>query len=331
MLYKIIFSTLLAAALIPCGQEPSRAEKKSGADAHAKEIMSQARAALGGEDALSNIRSLSASGSFIIGIGENRKSGQLSLDWLLPAAFMRSMKWSPMKEVQVTTTEVINGAKVWTASKTAQGSPMEGVNIGGIGMGRGGSRRGVGGPGGGSRDGGVAPELRDSVDSPEFQAEMAADLNCLLIALFLDDKDFPPEQFVYTGEMNIENVRTDTLQIKAADGITYTLAIDQSSHRPFMVGYQAPGVSPGSAPIHTKYGAIKDGTGDGQIAIPAAKPADIQIFFSDYQPVQEKRIGQVWLPHQINKASDGNPAEDYRIESLKLNPSLKPEQFEKKR
>jgi hypothetical protein len=47
--------------------------------------------------------------------------------------------------------------------------------------------------------------------------------------------------------------------------------------------------------------------------------------------VQEKRIGQVWLPHQINKASDGNPAEDYRIESFKLNSSLKPEQFEKKR
>jgi hypothetical protein len=332
MRFKTISSTFFLAALALSGFPPGRSQAPQNTDEHAKIVLDQARAALGGEAALKAIQSLSGSGSFIIGTGEHRASGQLKLDLLLPDMFMRTMKWTPMQTVQITTTEAVNGTKVWTDSKTSQNGSPGGGAMGG-GMGRGGSRRGGGlgggsGGGGGERgSGGPAPELRDNTGSQEFQGQMLADLDCLLAALFFFGPDFPPEGFIYAGEADVDNVRTDSLKITAVNGITFNIALDQKTHRPFMVEYYtSSSESSAGAPLHRKGPA-----GTIQAGEAAAKPVDIQIYFSDYRSLQEKRNGQVWLPYQINKSRDGQPVEDFRIDSFKLNPSLKPEQFKEKR
>ena len=236
------------------------------------------------------------------------------------------MKWTPMQTVQITTIEAVNGTNVWTDSRMSQNGSTGNGAIGG-GTGRGGSRRGGGLGGGSSGDSGTAPELRDNAGSPQFQEQMLADLDCMLVALFLSGPDFPPAGFIYAGEADVDNVKTDSLKITAVNGITFNIALDQKTHRPIMVEYHS-SASEGSAgaPLHRKGPAGTIQTGEA-----AAKPVDIQIYFSDYRSIQEKRIGQVWLPYQINKSRDGLPAEDFRMDSIKLNPSLKPEQFKEKR
>lgn len=333
MRFKTISSIFFLAALALSGLPPGRAQAPQNTDEHARKVFDQARAALGGEAALKAIHSLSGSGSFIIGTGEHRASGQLKLDLLLPHMFMRAMKWTPMQTVQITTIEAVNGSAVWTDSRTSQnGSPGSG-SMGG-GMGRGGSRRGgglggVSGPGGSGGErgsGSPAPELRDNTGSPGFQEQMLADFDCLLAALFFFGPDFPPEGFNYAGEADVDNVRTDSLKITAVNGITFNIALDQKTHRPYMVEYHtSASESSAGAPLHRKGPA-----GTIQTAEAAAKPVDIQIYFSDYRSLQEKRIGQVWLPYQINKSRDGQPVEDFRIDAFKLNPPLKPEQFKEK-
>lgn len=92
-----------------------------------------------------------------------------------------------------------------------------------------------------------------------------------------------------------------------------------------MVGYRAP------ASGATTEAQCQNQTPNSQAGESGANAAEIQICFPDYQFMELKRIGQVWLPHQINKSSDGQPIADFRIDSYKLNPTLKPGQFEEKR
>ncbi len=67
-----------------------------------------------------SIHGLTASGSFIIGSGEHRADGKVTVDLLLPNMFMRTMKWSPMQTVQITTVETIDGDKVNAPPKPEQ-------------------------------------------------------------------------------------------------------------------------------------------------------------------------------------------------------------------
>jgi len=108
---SILLGTLLLGSAIPALAQIPDAKARAG------EILSQARAALGGEDALNALRSLYAQGDFRSGSGQTEASGDVELDLLFPDRLMRTMKWSPMQGMKVTTVEVMNGAEVWTDSR----------------------------------------------------------------------------------------------------------------------------------------------------------------------------------------------------------------------
>lgn len=307
-----------------------RAQQTMGADTHVRQLLDEARSALGGSSALQSIRSLSAAGSFIVGEGEHRATGQMTLDLLLPGMYMRTMKWSPTKAVTITEVEAVAGDKVWSSSKAAQGYLTDSISMGGGGMGGGRSR--TGGRGGAGSDappeGEAAPELRQDTHDPAFQAQMRADLQCMLIALFLNEKAFPPERYSLVGEDVLAGTGVDMLKFTDDKQAVYTLALDQKTHRPFMVGYQstAAQTAAGARPRRLKQGDIDTAMG----SVPP-ETADLQIYFSDYRPVQDKKTGTVWLPHQINKTSNGASVDDFHLETFRINPSLKPEQFEEKK
>ena len=70
------------------------------AKARAREVLNQARAALGGDAALNAVRSLSGSGDFRSGPAGAEVSGEIQLDLLLPDKLMRTMKWSPTTDYE---------------------------------------------------------------------------------------------------------------------------------------------------------------------------------------------------------------------------------------
>ncbi|HKX28688.1 MAG TPA: hypothetical protein VJ302_13400 [Blastocatellia bacterium] len=123
-------------------------------------------------------------------------------------------------------------------------------------------------------------------------------------------------QFSYSfqREMKMKVGKFDLLSVKGPDGFAVWLYVDQRTHRPSMLSYLAP------APPETGNQQLnQDETGE-PIMI------NYQCVFSDY-----RHVGDLWLPHQMTRTADGRVIEEWRIHKYKLNPELKPGQFEKRR
>ena len=302
------------------------------AKARAREVLNQARAALGGDAALNAVRSLSGSGDFRSGQAGAEVSGEIQLDLLLPDKLMRTMKWSPAKTTTVTRVDVMDGDHVWTDAQMKQPSEIISSGLtGGGGMSRGGSRGGGGGghrsTGGGGGSGKQpdinepVPELGESTDSQQ----MRLDFSCLIMALLLHYPDSSQTEFSYAGDGDIEGAKADFLKIATRDGPEISLAVDQKSHRPITAAYK-------SSMLDTNRRGrprLKEKAEKEQASEP--EMAEIQIYFSEYKAIAEKGFNDVWLPYQITKARNGQIVEDMHIKKFQLNPHFKPKQFEKKR
>jgi len=320
---RLVFGAMLVVLFADAATYAQSSDSKS----RAREILDQARNALGGDAALKSIQSLSAFGDFRSGTGSSQVSGNVQLDLLLPDKLMRTMKWSPVGEMKVTSVEATDGSRVWTDSKEKNSSPILGNETAGIGrggrsggIGRGGGRRSAGGGAGsgGSTGSGAgkgikmpAPTLRDASDANQI----AWDFSCMIVGLLLH----PPasSQVEISSENNdaIDGVTADYLKIDVGDGSVIRLAIDQKTHRPVMAAYMIEAA-----------GEEKDKAATSSIP----EMTKIQIYFSEYKPVAEKKHGNLWLPHQITKTRDGLTVEDMHIKKFELNPHLKPKQFEQK-
>jgi hypothetical protein len=291
------------------------------AKARAREILEQTRAALGGDAALKSVQSLSAYGDFRSGSGNTQASGDVQVDLLLPDKLMRTLKWSPLQDMKVTTIEAMDGNQVWTDSQEKSSGQLPGSGIlGGGGMGRGGGRRsaGTGGnPGntGGSRGKGIsiAPNLMADTDNQQI----ASDFACLITGFLLRVPDSSQVEISPENNNDVEGVKVDFLKIDTGNSPVIRLAIDQKTHRPVMAAYNVAAEEAGGTE-EQRPDSSKSGT------------TQIQIYFSEYKPVSEKEFGDIWLPHQITKARDGLTVEDMHIKKFQLNPNLKPKEFKQK-
>jgi len=299
------------------------------AKVRAREVLSQARAALGGDAALNAVRSLTGSGDFRSGSGSAAVSGEVQLDLLLPDKIMRTMKWSPVQTMKATQVDVMNGDHVWTDSQMKQPSEiMAGGPTGGGGMGRGGSRGGGGHrstSGGGGN--GKQPDINESASEPEGSADnqtMRLDLSCLIMALLLHFPDLSHTEFSYVGEGDIDGTKADIVKIVTRNGLEISLAVDQKSHRPITAAYKSAKMD-----IDRIRPRLKNRTGNEQVLEPQA--VEVQIYFSEYKPIAEKGFNDIWLPHQITKTRNGLTVEDMRIKKFQLNPNIKAKQFEKQK
>ncbi len=303
--------------------------QESDAKLRARQILNQAREALGGDEALNAVRSLSGSGDFRSGAGAIDATGDVQLDLLLPDRLMWTMKWSPTPTMKVTSIEAINGDQVWTDTQMKQPQDALGGRTGGGGMARGGGRHGGGMGGGagmpGSTGSGGQPEIKGP--APELgtgrdRKQMLLDSSCLLMGLLLRSPESAQAEFIYAGDGDVEGVKADLLKIVAEDGTAISLAVDQKTHRPIMAAYKESMM------------AVSSGAGRSQdrddVTPPEPETAEVQIYFSEFRVVSDKGFGDIWLPHQITKARNGQTVEDMHLKKYQLNPHLKPRQFEKK-
>jgi len=308
------------------------------ARAQASQILDQARAALGGGAALDAIHSLSAAGDFRVGSGDSEVSGTVKVDSLFPDKFIRTMKWSRFQTENVTTVEAMNGGQAWADSQMQQAGMGMG-SLGGVGAGRGSRRGGMGGGGGGGRRGGgsegnpgkyeLAPDLQDGLDSQNMRSYFSG----LMTALLLRLSDSAPDGISYEGKVDVNGVKCDSLKIKSGVDPAISLAIDEKTHRPVMVIYQAalprrPEGGRSGRPTVRKNNPSAAGESQESHEPQLAR---VEIFFSEYKTVEEKKFGNIWLPFQITRTSDGQTVEDMHFKTFQLNPHLTPKQFEQKR
>lgn len=282
------------------------------------DVIAAARQALGGEK-LTALQSLSAEGPF------RRSMGQRDMEGLLTLVIVRPDKLRRSEEMGMAA--VAGGPTVERISALNGGEAWEDVqNRGGMGGGMRVMMRGPDGPGG------------SSVLTPEQIAQarvrrMRTELQRWTVALLLES----PQPFTDAGVAESPEGKADILETKDEAGRPVRLFLDQETRRPLMLQYQE--VRPR---ISTRGpGGPRGGSGGGP---PRERPSEEEVkqrmeelrkqgppeaspmamYFSDYRDVDG-----VMLPHRMSISVSGQPSEEWAIEKFKVNPDVKPSEFEK--
>jgi hypothetical protein len=277
----------------------------TGADKKADELLAQARAAIGGDKNVAKVKGLSLAGTISRAIGDRTVGGELTIDLQLPDKMLRSDSISPMGDsVVVIQEQGFNGDTLLRFSKVSGAGP--GMMI-----------RTPPPPAAGTPE--EAQQLRNS------RAEFAR----LVVAMLLASPESMAVSFTYAGEAESPDGKADVLDLKGEGSFAAKLFLDQKSHRPLMVAYR--GVSPQiRVQTQTMQGPAGRGRGEGAAdpapaALPPPELVDINMFFEDY-----KSVDGVMLPHHVMRAVDGKTTEEWTFKTVKVNPPLKPDTFEKK-
>jgi hypothetical protein len=228
-------------------------------------------------------------------------------------------------------TSVLAGTTAWEDSQNRGGMGGGGMRIMIAGPGE-----GRGGPGGGP---GLTPEQLNEARVRRMKVQLQR-----LTAALLADASAP---WVDAGVAESPDGKADILEMKEETGRTLRLFIDQESHLPLMVQYQdpkpmvmingGPGRGPGGpgapgpgAPRAAGEPPAPPSPEDMQrrIAEMQSRPPQMgtyEMHLSDY-----KKVDGVMLPHKIDTSLDGEPNEEWTIEKYKVNPQVKADTWEKK-
>jgi hypothetical protein len=228
-LTAIAITALLAAAAFA---------QAADATAKAEQILKQARAAIGDENKLKNLQSLSASGTQRTMFGDRQNEQELQLDILLPDKILRTNSGQFGAN-----TMAYNGGQLWNEFVPA-------VGMGGPGFGGGGGDRifiaGAGGPGGGRGPGNMTviggPGGPGGADNPMvkyFQQGQRRDLLLPLIGMLLYAPPSAQVQYSYLGEApGPEGSKLDAINAKNAEGLNLVLYFDQQTHQLVGIKYK---------------------------------------------------------------------------------------------
>jgi hypothetical protein len=279
------------------------------ADAKAEEVLNAARAALGGDEALAKVQSATVTGSTRRIMGEREFSSDVTLDLLLPDKFKRTEEMSfGQGGPSVTRVSAVNGTEVWD----------DGTNRGGGGfmmrMGGPGGPGGAAGPGGAGRE----PTEEERARFRQFQERRMKGERARYSLILLLKSDAP---VTYAGVAEAPDGKADVLEFTPEGAPPMKLFVDRESHKPLMLTYE------GVLPRMFTRGPGQRPTPEELEKMRSQPPQQVtyEVHFSDY-----KKIDGVLLPHLISQSVNGTVSEEFTIEKYKLNPPLKPADFEKK-
>jgi hypothetical protein len=278
-------------------------------DAKVGEVLAAARAALGGDTALAKVQTLSVSGATRRMMGEREIAGDVTIDFMLPDKMRRTDSFGIPGGPTMERVSVLNGGEVWDDSTNRGG--------GGFMMRMGGGPGGPGGPGGRELTEEEKQRMRD-MQTRRMKAELARHELAFLMRT--------NAAITYAGVAEAEDGKADVLEIKPDSGTPMKMFIDQATHLPLMLTYEAP----------LPRMIVRGGPGQGQGQRPTpeeiekmrAEPpqmATFEVRYSEY-----KKVDGVMLPHLIATSANGNVTEEWTVEKFKINPALKPESFVKK-
>jgi hypothetical protein len=301
-------------------------------------ILAATRQALGGEDKIAGLKTLSAEGPF------RRTMGARDMEGTLTVTLGRPDKMHRMEELQmggmvggpvIERTMVLSGATSWEDSQ----------NRGGMGGGMRIVMQTGPGPGGGQ----MTPEQINEVRTRRMRAQMYR-----LTAALLADAG---TAWVDAGVAESPEGKADILETKEETGRTLRLFIDQSSKLPLMVQYQDP------KPVVMMSGGPRGPGGPGGPGVPPPPPPPAgapqaggppvpppapmspeemqkrmeeirrnppQMGTYAYHLSDFKKVDGLMLPHKIETSLDGEPNEEWTIEKYRVNPSIKADFWDKK-
>jgi hypothetical protein len=325
---RTVLLSLLLAVLLPLA---ALAQGKT--DAKAQDILSKARKAIGSEDKLKGLQSLSVSGKALQSFGQMTNESELLVELLVPDKIRISTASQRGERIQV-----MNGATVWNDF-------IASVDAGGPG-----GLRMMGGPG----MGGNNPQAREEQDNRQKAEIVRLTLGWLLTA----PSAFPLE-FTYAGEATAPDGKADVLDVTGPGNFTARMFFDQASHHLLMLTYmgkdfrqmmrlRGPGQGgqagqnrpPGflsreeleklppeeRAKKEAEQRAAREKM-QAEMREAMAKLPDVEFrwSFGEY-----KSVNGINLPHRLIKATGDQTTEEWEITKVKVNAQIKPDRFERK-
>jgi len=310
---------LIVAAAMLAFAMPTAAQDKGA------EVMNAVREALGGSQ-LAQVKTLSLEGPFAREMGQRQMQGTIALTLQLPDRMHRNEDTEMMGGMSMERVSVLAGDAAWEDMQNR------------------------GGMGGGMqimmRPGPPGQELNPEQIEQARLRRLRTEFNRYLLA-FLGGGALQP---TYVAVAEAPDGKADVLEVKNDAGQAVRIFVDQNTHLPLMLQYQeirprvnimggpggrraGAGGPPGAAPPPP---APPPSGGDGQRpsadeirrrmeSMPPPTPSTVTLYLGDY-----KKLDGVMLPHRLTQAVDGKTVEEWTIEKVKVNPSVKADLFEKK-
>jgi len=307
-----LWRTLSAVALGAVTTGVALGDGNAGA-ARAEEVLRLARAAVGGEERLRGVQSLTIKGKFRRVVQEREMSGEREFDLLLPDRFMRTESLVlPGMATSVSSTRAVSGGQFWTSGGGRPGGMM-------IVM------RGDGGE--------PSPEQKARAEQEQAR-QMRAEMARYVLALLLGAPADFPLRFNYAGEATADDGSADVIDATGPEGFSARLFLDKQTHLPLMLTYRAPKprvftmtMRPGDGHKGKSPEELVKEAEDRAKAEAPAKPEEdeMQLRFEDY-----RESGGLLLPHRITSGADGETTEEFEVRSYALNPRFKADKFQKK-
>jgi hypothetical protein len=284
--------------------------KGNGEAARALEILKQARVAIGGEEKIASVQSLTLKGKFRRVMQEREMAGEREFNFLLPDKFM---KFDTLivggTSTSFTNYRALSGSESWSGGNGGNGGMMF------I-----------------SRDGSKpTKEQMEKVEREQaqrFRAEYAR----YLLALLLTQPSGYGMEFNYAGEAVADDGRADVIDATAPEGFAARIFLDKETHLPLMLTYRAPKPRVFTAMMRSdgdkkkQEDALKEAREKAAHDMATAKPEEVemQLRFTDY-----RKVGGLLLPHRITQGSDGEVNEEWEIKTYEFNPQFKADKFQK--
>lgn len=326
---KFIVSVLCAATFfVGLGGLIEGVGAKFKSDERALELLRQARTAVGGDQSIANIRSLTATGrvskTFDFDGVAKTEQGDWELNLQLPDKLGKMVKLrregngnggeNVEKEVFVIRQSSELKEKI-AVPEGAESGDKKRVQF--IVKNNGGEEKVVtGGDGEKVQDRRVIL-YKDNKDMPLAHGAMHRnDLFRTTLALLLTPPQGVDVSYKYAGETSVDGATCDIIEA-TANGSNIRLYLDRSSHLPVMMSYQAP--KPFMIKIKKEEGKAAGANEDVKILrdkIPAPEMAEYQVKFSDY-----RSVGGVQLPHRWTQTIGGKEDEVVEVTAYELNPA----------
>jgi hypothetical protein len=275
-------------------------------DARVGEILAAAREALGGQTALDKVQTLSVTATTRRVMGEREMSGDVTVELMLPDKMRRTDSFGILGGPTMERVSVLNGSEVWDDSTNRGG--------GGFMMRMGGPGGAPGGPGGpGGRE--LTDEDRQRMREAQVR-RMKGDMARFALGFLLRTD----ATITYAGVAEAEDGKADVLEITPAGGTPMKLFIDQETRLPLMLSYE--GILPR---MMVARGGPPSPEEIEKMRREPPQTATFEVRYGEY-----KKVDGVAFPHLLTTAANGNVTEEWTVDKIKVNPSLKPDAFAKK-
>ncbi|PWT94252.1 MAG: hypothetical protein C5B55_02990 [Blastocatellia bacterium] len=278
-------------------------------DAKAQEILKQARAAIGGEETLAKLESITLKGQYRRMLGERQLTGDRELNIQLPDKYVMEDAMNPGGlSTAMLMYHGLNGEQAWNGQSGGGGMVFK-----------------IAGPGGQQ----ATPEQMEAALRRMYRIELTR----YLLALLVTTPSSMAVDYKYVGESEVETIKADVVEVSGPDKFTVRIFFDQESHVPLLLSYRGPkprmvtmtrNAGQGSSPEQIK--KMREDAEEKLAAEPMEKPeeADFYIRLTDH-----KKVNGVLLPFKFTFLTDTDVSEEFEIAKYQLNPQFKADKFQK--